>query len=159
MRSRAHGLPIGVMVFAMDRWDHFWIDLAKVYASQSKDPSTKVGAIIAKGKDLISAGYNGFPAGIGDDHRLNDRELKYKLVVHAELNAVIRAGKDARGATLYSWPFPPCVHCMGAILSAGIARIVAPHNIPDRWKPDFLFASDMAREAGVSIQWTQWSEK
>ena len=70
------------------RWDRHFLDLALQHARISKDPSTQVGSIIV-GPDLefLSAGANGFPRGILDTpQRLNDRDTKLKIVVHAEVN-------------------------------------------------------------------------
>lgn len=71
------------------KWHHRFLSLAKHVAGWSKDPSTKVGCVIAKDKRIVSVGYNGFPEGIRDTYeRLNNRELKYQIVQHAEENAI-----------------------------------------------------------------------
>ena len=50
--------------------------------------STKVGCVLVKGKKVVSLGYNGLPMGVEDTfERLNNRELKYEMTVHAEINA------------------------------------------------------------------------
>src|SRR6266436_5419974 len=71
-----------------------------------KDPSTKVGAVLVnydENKEFM--GYNGFPRGVHDDEeRYDNREQKYKMVVHAEVNTILKAGDYARGATLYVFP-------------------------------------------------------
>ena len=74
-------------------WHQRYIDLAKTTASWSKDPSRKIGAvIIGENNQIVSLGYNGFPRGIEDtEERLNDRETKYKYIVHAEMNAIYNA--------------------------------------------------------------------
>ena len=74
----------------LDKWDQRFMDLANFVAAWSKDPSTQVGAVIANPhtKRVVSMGYNGFPSGVGDhDHRLENREIKYEMIVHAETNA------------------------------------------------------------------------
>ena len=67
------------------KWDTRFLSLAEHISSWSKDPSTKVGAaIIGPYRDIISLGYNGFPRGVEDTpERLENRELKYKMIVHA----------------------------------------------------------------------------
>ena len=68
----------------LNKWDARWLEIAGVVSTWSKDPSTKIGAIAVKDKRLVSTGYNGFPRGIQDyDDRWNNREEKYKYVVHA----------------------------------------------------------------------------
>jgi dCMP deaminase len=50
----------------LSKWDRRWLELAQHVSSWSKDPSTKVGSVIAQGKQLVSLGYNGFPASCED---------------------------------------------------------------------------------------------
>jgi dCMP deaminase len=87
-----------------NKWNERFLELAKHVASWSKDPSTQVGAIIVdpETRVVLGMGYNGFPRGV-DDHpdRYANRELKYSLVVHAEANAILEAGKTCNGATLF----------------------------------------------------------
>ena len=45
-------------------------NLAKHIGSWSKDPSTKVGAVIVDDKNrIVSVGYNGFPRGVEDSEK------------------------------------------------------------------------------------------
>ena len=79
-------------------WDKRFLELASVVGSWSKDPSTKVGAVIVnENKQIVSMGYNGFPRGVRDDYRLENRETKYNLIVHAEANAIIHAKESLEG--------------------------------------------------------------
>lgn len=113
----------------MNKWDERWLELAKFVSQWSKDPSTKVGAVIAKGKQLISLGYNGFPASCPDHEEwLNDRPTKYKLVTHAEVNAVFNSQQSVKGCTLYTYPLPPCATCASLLAAAGIEFV---HSIYD----------------------------
>ena len=75
------------------KWDHRFIELADHIAQWSKDPSTKVGCVIVgEDREIRSTGFNGFPRGIDDDEeRLNNRDLKYPLICHAEENAIMHA--------------------------------------------------------------------
>ena len=57
----------------LDKWDRRFLGLAAHVAEWSKDPSTQVGAVVANGKKVVSLGFNGFPQGMSDDHRLHDR--------------------------------------------------------------------------------------
>ena len=68
----------------MTRWDLRFIEMASLVASWSKDPSTKVGAVITNDKNhVVSLGFNGFPRGVED--RLNvNRETKLARTIHAE---------------------------------------------------------------------------
>lgn len=149
------------------KWDLRFLELARFVSAWSKDPSTKVGAVIVNDlKQVVGMGYNGFARGVKDtDERLNHRETKYKLVVHAEQNAIIQAGHLARGATMYVYPsfvVPPICHdCAKLFIQAGVRDIVGYE--PDendervkRWKESILVAQEMFVEAG--IQWRSYKE-
>ena len=61
-------------------------------ASKSKDPDTKVGAIIVNQEnEHVASGYNGFPPGFMDYEDRWQRPIKYDFAVHAEVNAICRA--------------------------------------------------------------------
>jgi len=135
----------------MDKWTQRFLDLAKLVASWSKDPSTKCGAVIVDQRNrIVSLGYNGFPAGVDDTmERLADRDVKLKMVRHAEINAIQFATRDLSGCTMYTWPVPPCAQCAGAIIQAGISRVIAPKPSDDfatRWADDLKLMREMFAE-------------
>lgn len=139
------------------RWDRKYIELAKFWAElNSKDPSTKVGAVVvsADSKEEF-LGYNGFARGVEDrPERYNDRDTKYAMAVHAEVNAIIKAGHACKGGTLYVWPFLPCSKCASTSIQAGIARVVCPEtpeHLKERWSEDFELTRTLYREAGVEV--------
>src|SRR5262245_7595520 len=113
-----------------ERWDRHFLDLAAAHARLSKDPGTKVGAVIVgPDREIISAGFNGFARRIKDlPSPLNDRKEKLRLVVHAESNAILaaaRIGTRLKGASIYVTMFP-CVSCAMQIIQAGIIEVVTP---------------------------------
>lgn len=134
-------------------WDQRFLDLAQHTAGWSKDPSTQVGAVIVDGnRRVISTGYNGFPRGVQDlPQRYQDRAIKYEMIVHGEVNAILFARQDLRACTLYTWPFMPCSRCAGPIIQSGISRVVAPYCHIDRWQDSFEMTQYMFREAGVEL--------
>lgn len=138
------------------KWDNRFLELARQIASWSKDPSTQCGAVIVDDqRRIVSCGYNGFPQGVGDDTRLLIRETKYKIIVHAERNAIIFAQRCLKGCTIYTWPFMACSVCAAMIIQAGIKRIVAPKMPKDkweRWKEDMQLAEDIMREAKLKVK-------
>ena len=137
----------------MNKWDKNFLELAKTVSTFSKDPSTKVGAVIVDNDNrVISIGYNGFPKGIRDDHRLDNRDLKYDMVVHAEANALLFANAPTKGCTIYTWPFQPCSRCASLIIQAGVQRVVSVENEETRWVSNFQLAHDMLTEARVVMQ-------
>jgi dCMP deaminase len=134
-------------------WDQYFLGLAKSVSAASKDPSTKVGAVITRpDRTVASLGYNGFPRGIADtDERLNTREIKYGLVVHGEINAILTAREPLHGYTLYTWPFLTCKNCALLVVQSGIARVVAPElpeDLKERWKDSLADAQAVYTEAG-----------
>lgn len=137
----------------MVNWTQRFMDLAKYYAQWSKDPSTKCGAVITKGNVQISQGYNGFPQHVSDSpFRLNDRELKYPMIIHAETNAILFAKRDLSGCDIYVWPMAPCARCAGLIIQSGIKTVFAPKASEDqlaRWNNEISIAKEMYLEANV----------
>lgn len=126
------------------KWDDKYMSLASHVAQWSKDPSTKVGAVVVSERNTVaSLGYNGFPRGVDDArNRYDDRERKYELVVHAEANAILSASRDVTNHTLYT-TLAPCNECMKLVIQSGIKRVVYGsyrHNEA---------AETMAREAGI----------
>ena len=138
-----------------DRWHIRFLELARQIASWSKDPSRGVGCVIvAPSKQIISTGFNGLPAGIADHPERLERPVKYDLVCHAELNAILqcaRNGASPIGCTLYS-SFSPCVQCALAIIQAGIAEVVTREVAPsgdEHWQRSLELAKSLFAEAGV----------
>lgn len=129
------------------KWDHRFMALAEHIAQWSKDPSTKVGAVIVdKHRRVIGMGYNGFPRGVGDEpSRYADRPTKYKFVVHAEANAILNASVPVEDSTLYV-TLAPCHECMKLIIQQGIKAIVSP---PRQLGREDVVADTMIREAGI----------
>lgn len=137
-----------------NKWDKRFIELAIFISNWSKDPSTKVGAVIVDNDNrIISVGYNGFPQGIEDNNRLEDRDTKYKIIVHGEINAILFANKSVKGCTLYTVPFEPCPRCAGLIIQSGIRRVVAPVNKNDRWEDEFKISRQLFSEAGITLDY------
>lgn len=135
------------------KWDKRYLQLAEFVAQWSKDPSTKTGAVLVSPKNFVVAvGYNGFPRGVQDtEFRLNDRETKYKIIVHNERNVIISAAQNLTSFTMYGWPFMPCASCAGMIIQAGISRVVAHKNDNPRWQTDFKLTQEIFSEAGVTL--------
>src|ERR1700743_389657 len=77
------------------RWDRHFLRLALANCEMSKDPRTQVGSVIVgPDREIRSMGYNGLPRGIADSReRLHDRDLKLRLVVHGEMNAILNAAR------------------------------------------------------------------
>ena len=140
------------------KWGDRYLNLAKEVSTWSRDPSTKVGAVVVGDHgQLLSQGYNGFPRGVGDSAaRYKNRDVKYKLVVHAEMNAIYNAGLNGislDGATLYVYGCPICNECAKGIIQVGIKKVVSlrPKDLKslDRWTQSIKDAKTMFAEAEV----------
>jgi len=131
------------------------VGMAAHVAKLSKDPSTQVGAVIFDEKRrLVSAGYNGFARGVQDkDERLLDREIKYKLTLHAEKNAIMFATAPTDGCTIVV-THPCCSQCAALVIQAGIKHVLWPkpsEEFMDRWGEDMALANAQFREADVHV--------
>lgn len=141
----------------LNKWDKRYLNLAKEVSTWSKDPSTQVGAVtVGSRKEVLSQGFNGFPRGIKDtDERYNNRETKYKLVVHAEMNAIYNAtyyGASLDGATLYIYGLPICSECAKGIIQVGIKKVVIEKSKElNNWNESLKLSKTMFDEAGVEI--------
>lgn len=138
-----------------NKWDIRYLNLAREVSTWSKDPSSKIGAVaIGEKKQVLATGYNGFPRGIADlEERYNNRELKYKYVVHAEQNVIYNAtynGISLDGSTLYVWGLPVCSSCALGVIQVGVKRVVMPNlEYPQRWVDSFQMTSELFKEANV----------
>lgn len=133
------------------KWDARFLDLAAHIASWSKDPGTRVGAVIVRpDRTIASVGYNGFPRGVGDEYTTRDDKLL--RTVHAEMNAILSARERLDGCTVYVYPLCPCSNCAAAIIQAGITTVVHPLMKPrPEWEASFMASADMFAQAGVRM--------
>ena len=135
------------------KWELRYLEMAKLVSTWSKDPSTKVGAVIVDSDNtVISVGFNGLPRLIQDtDQRLNNRDIKLKMIIHAEINAIITAKRPLNGTTIYTYPFMSCSQCAGMIIQSGICRHISYKTNNERWKDSFDLALEMFDEARVIV--------
>lgn len=142
---------------SQQEWDKFYIGLSKYISTKSKDPSTKVGAVIVRPDfSVASVGFNGFPQKMPDlPEWYTNRDEKYSRVVHGEINALTFCKDESlRGYTLYTTPFMPCDRCFVQMVQAGITRFVAPTATADqlvRWGAAFDRVRQYAKECNVEL--------
>lgn len=137
-----------------NKWHIRFLELAEFIAQWSKDPSTKVGAVIVDEKRrIVSTGYNGFAIGVDDsENRLVDRTIKYPIILHAEENAMSFAKQNLDNCSLYVSGLPPCAHCASLIIQSGIKNVYAWNlDIPERWKDSINLTNQLFCEAGVKL--------
>jgi dCMP deaminase len=138
------------------KWDLWFLGLAKYISTASKDPSTKTGAVIVDwNRRIISTGYNGFPQGIDDKKEdYENRELKYKKIIHCEMNAILFAKQSLFDCTLYTYPFLSCSRCACHVIQTGIKRVVGPsvpNHLKERWNEDITLSKSMFKEANIEV--------
>lgn len=106
-------------------WDSYFMQICNIVSLRATCPRKSVGAVVVKNNRIISTGYNGAPKGMkhcGDAGcKIIDNHCV--RVVHAEMNALLFAGREAEGATLYCTCLP-CTICMKMAIQQGIKRIV-----------------------------------
>jgi len=147
-------------LYETEKWDIRFLELADVIRKWSKDPSRQIGAIAVRDRKILATGYNGFPKGIEDlKVRYDDREEKYKLVIHAEMNCIYNAAENGislKGSTMYVYGLPVCGHCALGLIQAGVVRVVAfSVGTPDRWKEAIENTDEIFKEAGVKYEFTE----
>jgi len=121
-------------------WDETFMSVAVVFAQRSMCKYYKVGAVIAREKQLLSVGYNGPVSGephceeVGCAKEKDGKRLPSGSGLcrgaHAEINAICNAannGVSIRGATLYV-TYRPCHDCAKHIVNAGIRKVVYLHD-------------------------------
>ncbi len=138
----------------MTPWDQRFLDLAHHISHWSKDPSTKVGAVlVGTDKRHVALGYNGFPPHVEDSNaRLDNREVRLRYTLHAERNVLDNAHFPSVGSTLYV-THPPCCNCALSIISKGVARVVSSpmsSSFAARWGAEVFLTRDLFREAHVA---------
>ncbi len=138
-------------------WDEYFIRKVYFVAGKSKDPSTKIGAVLVKNHTALTDSWNGFARNVKDlKKRYNDRQVKYLYICHAELNAIINCGRNGTStidSILYSQSIP-CENCGKYIIQAGIREIVyhKQWSMSDRWKNFSDISLNMFKEAGIKIR-------
>lgn len=145
-------------------WIERYLQLAKHISTWSKDPSRKIGAVAVGSKgQILAQGFNGLPRGILDtDERLNDREVKYRYVVHAEMNVIYNAsfnGVSLDGCDMYVYGLPVCSECAKGIIQVGVKRVfvLTETEVPEIWDESFKLTRNMLQEAGIEVWWERKS--
>lgn len=131
------------------------MEITKVVATRSTCLRRQVGAVIVKGKRLLTSGYNGAPQGLAHcgevgclrSERAVPSGERHELCrgTHAEQNAIVQAalyGVAIEGATLYC-THQPCSGCTKMIINAGIKRIVYLLPYPDELAGELLAGTDI----------------
>lgn len=140
------------------------MSLAYLVSMKSKDPSTRVGAVVVgTDKEIISTGYNGLPRDIDDKlSRYADKNYKYLSSNHAEENAILhcaRNGISSKGCSIYT-PWMPCSKCAKSIIQAGIIEVIYDESFPgnikenqyENWQESMEISNELLFEANIKIR-------
>jgi dCMP deaminase len=120
--------------------------MAAEWSKLSHCKRRQVGALIVKGRSIISDGYNGTPSGFENFCEDEQGYTKW-YVLHAEANAILKVAsttQSCEGATLYL-TMSPCRECSKLIHQSGIRRVVYASEYKDPSGLEFL------RKAGVAV--------
>lgn len=108
-------------------WDQYFLSIAETVAQKSKDPSTKVGALLLSPEgSIIMTAFNGIPAGVDDLPERYERPAKYEWIQHSESNLIAfaaRHGIRTKGCTVVA-THHPCVTCSKLLVQAGIKEVI-----------------------------------
>lgn len=133
--------------------------MAESASTGSKDGSSKFGAILVRrNKRFASAGFNGLPERIPDDHDLlnnpDRRQEKYGLIVHAEENCLDNyEGFDTQGYHMFVSAHP-CAQCAKRITNTGIAYVyynIDKTDYMNRWADSVAEAKAKLEMAGITM--------
>jgi len=148
----------------------YYLDIARAITQRSTCLRRKFGAVIVRGDQIVSCGYNGAPRGAPnciDIGKCAREEFKvpagerYELcrAVHAEANSVInaaRSGVSVLGGTMYLYGentdgsipenLMPCQMCRRVIINSGIEKVVVPNKegIQEFFPKDWINGDDVS---------------
>ena len=137
-----------------------FVPVAQAMANLSRDPSTKVGAVVLDDDaNILSTAFNGFPRRVKDtEERYAQREVKLSLIAHAEANAIAQAartGVKLLGSTLIVTALYPCSNCAKLIIQSGIKRVYAPKMDEKLSNQQWFFEKQISElmfsEAGIEV--------
>jgi dCMP deaminase len=108
-------------------WDSYFMTLAFVASSRSRDQETKHGTILVdKNNIILGTGYNSFIKGVNDASLPKIRPNKYPFMIHSELNAILNCRvlpREAGGGRAYVTG-RCCNHCLQSLIQAGINELI-----------------------------------
>lgn len=129
------------------------LEVATTVASKSKDPSTKVGALVVNPSNnaIIGMGYNGFARRLADTEERWERPAKYERVIHAEVNAIFNIrGANTEGCYVYCTHMP-CHKCLACLVNAGIKRVYYYKHTTVNMKYEFDMIDELITECGIEL--------
>jgi dCMP deaminase len=133
------------------------MSIAILVSLRSKDPSSKVGAVLVKDRKIIGTGYNGFPSGCDESKlpwardvaQLGWLNTKYPYVIHAEANALLNTVADSRACQMYV-TMHPCNECAKLLIQGGVTQVM---YLSDKHRENeaFVAARKLLEISGVAV--------
>ncbi|MDR1885099.1 MAG: cytidine deaminase [Synergistaceae bacterium] len=155
---------------ARPSWDEYFMAMAKLASSRSTCNSRPTGAVIVRGKHILTTGYNGAPPGA--QHCLGQftgegapychsrymradesSKFDYCRAAHAEANAIAQAarvGVSLEGAGIYT-TLSPCHTCMKLLAVAGVRRIYYERDYESSDKVRDAYWNEIRHEYGFEV--------
>ena len=127
-----------------DKWDVFYIEIAKKYAGKSYDPRLKVGCVIATREGILYPGYNGDE--IGGKNEPDSLEPGKSNFVHAEANAILKFNPTIHKNSKLYLTHSPCVICSRMIINTqAISHVFYETDYRD------ISGLDILRARGITV--------
>ncbi len=130
-------------------WDAYFMDIARVVATRATCDRKHVGAVLVRGRTILSTGYNGSIRGLPHcsevGHMMENGHCVATL--HAEANAILQAacnGTGIEGCDIYTTA-SPCWPCFKLIANAGMKRVV----FGEFYRDERIF--DVAKSLGIEL--------
>ena len=130
-------------------WEVYFMNIAREVATRSTCDRKHVGAVIVRGKTILSTGYNGSVKGMSHCDEIGHEMENGHCVrtIHAEANAVVQAARNGiciGDAEIYVTA-SPCYDCFKMIVNAGISAIYYGEFYRDER------IENLAGEAGIRL--------
>ncbi len=107
-------------------WDEWLLSIAFLVSLRSPDKSTKHGAVLSNEcHQILGIGYNGFIRGSKDNQLPQTRPLKYRYLLHAEVNCILNSQNLLFGKN-YTMHITgmPCSNCFLQIAQSRVKKII-----------------------------------
>jgi|TARA_B100000929_G_scaffold228298_1_gene184677 dCMP deaminase len=108
-------------------WEQYFMNIAKEVATRSTCDRKHVGAVIVRGKTILSTGYNGSIKGLDhcDDIGHEMENTHCIRTIHAEANAIVQAARHGiriEDSEIFVTA-SPCYDCFKMIANVGINKV------------------------------------
>ena len=129
-----------------------YMEMAVIWAQNSKAKRKKVGCLIVKDNRIISDGYNGTPTGLDNycEEYCNEHIglITKREVLHAESNAITKLAAStmsSEGSSLFT-TLSPCFDCAKLIIQSRIKEVyyLEEYNDPT--------ARELLKSIGIKFQ-------